>query len=157
WTPDASLEDIRENWRTVGPRMIEELDKALPPPGKSDSHRLLILLSKANVLNFQGENHRAYELLEETRAWVEKHDPLAGLGLYTIIFFQGVTALRRGETENCVMCRGESSCILPIVPAAVHTNTTGSRLAIKHFTEYLAHFPDDLDVRWLLNVAHMTL
>jgi hypothetical protein len=55
------------------------------------------------------------------------------------------------------MCRGESSCIVPIVPAAVHTVPTGSRLAIRHFTEYLKQFPDDLDVRWLLNVAHMTL
>ena len=26
-----------------------------------------------------------------------------------------------------------------------------------HFTEYLERFPDDQDVRWLLNVAHMTL
>ncbi len=42
--------------------------------------------------------------------------------LYTIIYFQGITALRRGETENCVMCRGESSCILPISAAAVHTD-----------------------------------
>ena len=52
------------------------------------------------------------------------------------------------------MCRGECSCILPIVPAAVHTNRTGSRLAIQHFTEYLQQFPKDLEVRWLLNVAH---
>ena len=127
------------------------------PAGKSDSQRLAILLSKASVFNFDGQTGRAYELLADTRAWVEKSDPLAELGLYTVIYFQGVTALRRGETENCVMCRGDSSCILPIVPAAVHTNPAGSRLAIQHFTEYLQQFPDDLEVRWLLNLAHMTL
>src|SRR5262249_42690282 len=55
------------------------------------------------------------------------------------------------------MCRGESSCIIPISPAAVHQNPEGSRLAIGHFTEYLHEFPDDLEVRWLLNLAHMTL
>ena len=77
--------------------------------------------------------------------------------LYRIIYFQGVTALRRGENDNCIMCRGESSCILPIAPAAVHTKPEGSRLAIRHFTEYLEQFPDDLGVRWLLNLAHMTL
>ena len=27
----------------------------------------------------------------------------------------------------------------------------------RHFTEYLQQFPDDLDIRWLLNLAHMTL
>ena len=70
-----------------------------------------------------------------------------------LLFFQGVSALPRGENENCIECRGESSCILPISPAAVHTNPTGSRLAIKHFTEYLRQFPNDLEVRWLLNLA----
>ena len=62
-----------------------------------------------------------------------------------------------GENDNCIMCRGESSCILPISPAAVHGNPLGSTLAIRHFTAYLDQFPDDLDVRWLLNLAHMTL
>src|SRR5206468_7063763 len=74
-----------------------------------------------------------------------------------IIFYKGVTALRMGENDNCVMCRGESSCIFPIAPAAVHANPKGSRLAVEHFTEYLRLFPDDLEVKWLLNVAHMTL
>jgi len=43
------------------------------------------------------------------------------------------------------------------LPAAIHTHPAGSRLAIKHFSEYLDRFPDDLGVRWLLNVAYMTL
>jgi hypothetical protein len=68
-----------------------------------------------------------------------------------------VTGLRRGENDNCLMCRGDIACILPIATAAVHTNPTGSRLAIRHFTEYLAQVPDNLEVRWLLNLAHMTL
>ena len=157
WPIDATLEEIGENWRTVDARLMKELEMALPPPGKSDSQRLQILLSKSSVFQFQGEPRRAYDLLEETRSWVQSHDALAELGLYTVIFFQGVAALRLGETENCVMCRGESSCIIPIVSAAVHTNPTGSRLAIQHFTDYLNQFPDDLGVRWLLNVAHMTL
>ncbi|MGP0065839.1 MAG: CRTAC1 family protein [Isosphaeraceae bacterium] len=157
WAPDASLEEIRANWQTAAPRAMEFYDKFLPPPGKSDSQRLGILLSKVNVFNFLGETPKAYQLLEQTRSWVESNDTLAEFGLYTVIYYQGVEALRRGENENCIMCRGESSCILPIVPAAVHTNPAGSRLAIKHFTEYLEKFPDDMSVRWLLNLAHMTL
>ena len=31
------------------------------------------------------------------------------------------------------------------------------KTAIHHFTEYLEQFPDDLEARWLLNLAHMTL
>jgi hypothetical protein len=91
------------------------------------------------------------------RAQVEPNAALAEAFLFTIIYYQGVTGLRCGETENCIQCRGESSCILPIAPAAVHTDVRGSRLAIQHFTEYLDRFPDDLEIRWLLNLAHMTL
>ena len=87
-------------------------------------------------------------------------DPVAAEDwLYTVVIFQGITASFSvcSETDNCIMCRGESSCILPLAPAAIHTKPLGSQLAIKHFKEYLEEFPNDHDVRWLLNVAHMTL
>src|SRR5262249_4808968 len=42
-------------------------------------------------------------------------------------------------------------------PQAIHNQREGSRLAIQHFTEYLERRPDDAGVRWLLNVAYMTL
>jgi len=70
---------------------------------------------------------------------------------------QGVAALRRGEVENCVACLGPSSCIFPISAQAVHQRTEGSREAIRFFTEYLKERPGDLGVRWLLNIAYMTL
>ena len=95
--------------------------------------------------------------MTELRSFLDSREKLSLPHLASVIYFQGVTALRRGENDNCVMCRGESACILPISASAVHANPTGSRLAIKHFTEYLAEFPDDLEVRWLLNLAHMTL
>jgi len=69
----------------------------------------------------------------------------------------GITAFRRGEVDNCVMCVGPSSCIVPIAAEAVHQQQAGSREAIGHFTAYLAERPGDLRVRWLLNLACMTL
>ena len=56
-----------------------------------------------------------------------------------------------------VACLGPSSCIFPISSEAVHQRTEGSREAIRWFTEYLNERPEDLGVRWLLNIAHMTL
>src|SRR5262249_8340769 len=116
-----------------------------------------LLMTKAQALNYEGEPIRSYEVAQEARSVAETDDLVASEWLYTILYFQGVTALRRGENDNCIMCRGETSCILPISPAAVHTRPEGSRLAIVHFTECLRQFPDDLEVRWLLNLAHMTL
>jgi len=157
WKPDASLEEISQAFRGMGDRQMQALDEFLARPDQSDDDRIQALFNKARIANYDGKPRQAYQFLQEVRSLVEGKDAAAEKWLYTIIYYQGVTALRCGETENCVLCRGESSCILPISPAAVHTDPRGSRQAIGHFTEYLEQFPDDLAVRWLLNLAHMTL
>jgi hypothetical protein len=157
WKAGATLEEIAQVWQGAGRRAILDLDRQLAQRDLALDKRIPLFMKKASFLNSEAEPEKAYATLQELRRLLED-DPVYGpLILGTAIYYQGVTALRRGETDNCVMCRGESSCILPISPAAVHTIPTGSRLAIKHFREYLDIYPDDLDVRWLLNVAHMTL
>ncbi len=69
----------------------------------------------------------------------------------------GIVALRRGEVDNCIGCVGLSSCIFPIAREAVHTQQSGSREAIERFTAYLEEWPGDIRIRWLLNLAYMTL
>jgi hypothetical protein len=158
WPPYASPVEISQVWDGAGLRAIEQIDLELANnPQLTVRNRFSRLRSKVEMLDYEGEPARAYEVLEQLRTLVDGSPELAAEALYTIIYLQGLTALRRGENENCIMCRGESSCILPISPAARHQNPEGSRLAIKHFTEYLDQFPSDLEVRWLLNVAHMTL
>jgi hypothetical protein len=157
WGRDASLEQIADLWRRPGYRVMESVDQSLARQDLPEYERIESLLTKAMLLNTEGEARQAYQALQEARSRVEADEALARLYLYTIIYLQGVTGLRIGENENCILCRGESSCILPIAPAAVHTKPEGSRLAIEHFSEYLHQFPDDLEIRWLLNLAHMTL
>jgi hypothetical protein len=155
WDGNATLGEIAEAWDGAAEREIRRIDRQLQEMPFADQSALLF--DKAALLNSEGKPQKAYEVLETLRTLVEKNDTTAQDALFSVIFLQGVTALRRGETENCIMCRGESSCILPISVAARHTKPEGSRLAIRHFTEYLQEFPDDLGVKWLLNVAHMTL
>ena len=85
------------------------------------------------LLNYLARPQDAYDDLGQTRDWLLGRDDLAAEWLYTVIYYQGVAALRRGETENCVMCSGECSCILPIDPSAVHKAPEGSRLAVRPF------------------------
>jgi hypothetical protein len=157
WKPGSSLEEIREIWTGAAQRGVVEIDQLRADRSLSEKERITMMITKASVLNFAGEAQKAYADLTELRSFLGDRERLALSYLGSVIYFQGVTALRRGENDNCVMCRGESACIIPITPSAVHKNPTGSRLAIKHFIEYLARFPDDLEVRWLLNLAHMTL
>lgn len=126
WRLGATLPEIASAWRGIGHRTIEQVDERLAAGPLPLRERLSYLLAKASLLNYEGEPKQAYQELSEARSEVEADGPLAGEALYSIIFFQGVTALRRGENENCIMCRGESSCILPISPAAVHVNPEGS-------------------------------
>ena len=119
WKPDSTLAEISKIWSGVGYRDIAEIDDTLSKPELEAGDRIMLLITKAMLFNYEGEPERAYEVLVQARAKVEEDDTLAAQGLYTLVYLQGVTALRRGETDNCVMCRGESSCILPIVPAAV--------------------------------------
>ncbi|OWK37772.1 CRTAC1 family protein [Fimbriiglobus ruber] len=157
WPPSASLEEVADSHRKIGYRLLGVLDQEMANQVLSSRQRTQGHLVRAALMNYEGEPAKAYQTLTEARAEIEASAGIAEEVLYTFIYYQGLTALRRGETDNCVLCRGESSCILPIAPAAVHTQPTGSRLAIRHFTEYLDRFPDDLEVRWLLNIAHMTL
>ena len=159
WSGDTPLAEIAKIWDRPTYRLIAEVDKDIAKAeslGEPGSGTVLGLL-KVNLLNYEGDAEAAYRLLGEIRGIVSAREDLARGLLYNVIYLQGVAALRRGENANCVMCRGESACILPIAPAAVHLKPEGSRDAIRHFTEYLDQFPDDLEVRWLLNIAHMTL
>jgi hypothetical protein len=101
--------------------------------------------------------------MEEAKGWLERGLTLSrtpGVPDLDRAYLQallGIASLRQGELDNCVACIGPSSCIFPIDPAAVHQQQDGSREAIRHFTAYLEERPGDLRVRWLLNLAYMTL
>lgn len=153
WAPDASLDEYATNYERAIPQGLRRMSPHL----QGGLHRLApMLLAKASLYHAQAEPAEAYKTLEELEQRL-KGTPLEAKYYYTIVYFKGITGLRIAENDNCILCRGESSCIFPIAPAAVHKNTTGSRLATKYFSEYLQKFPDDLEVKWLLNLAHMTL
>jgi hypothetical protein len=159
WPAEASLREISKTWERPGHQLLAPIDKDLASAQAAGDagKRIALSLAKVMLYNSEGNAKESYNVLEQAREQLGREGPLAETWLYTVIYLKGVVGLRLGENENCIDCRGESSCILPIAPAAVHVNPRGSRLAIQHFTEYLARFPDDFEVRWLLNLAYMTL
>ena len=68
-----------------------------------------------------------------------------------------VAYMRMGEQQNCIDNHTAASCILPIQPEGIHTKRTGSERAIGIYDQMLRRFRRDLQSRWLLNIAHMTL
>jgi len=154
----SSLEQIREAIKGRAQRGKDELLsqlRSIPADSLDRSFRAFPIKGSLGLLSMYEGN------FDDATAWTES--ALAGSagmpsGLRANLeALLGVIHLRRGETENCVECLGPSSCIFPIAAEAVHQRPSGSRQAIRHFSAYLEQRPEDLGVRWLLNVAYMTL
>jgi hypothetical protein len=151
-----SFDHIRDSFQGLGLRGSRDAEQRLAQ-GVAAGEELELLVVKAQMYLYEGDFAQAAAILEEVRARAEADPQRFQKGLPTLIFLQGMTALRRGETENCIECQGVASCIFPIQPGAVHQRPDGSRQAIRYFTEYLQRDPGDLGARWLLNLAYMTL
>ena len=69
----------------------------------------------------------------------------------------GIAYLHKSEMENDVYRHPGDRCIFPPRPGMRYEKTGDSQKAIEYFLKYLDQKPDVLDVRWLLNLAYMTL
>ncbi len=67
-----------------------------------------------------------------------------------------VAYLRQGEQANCFLHHNSESCLFPIKGSGVHSALDGSQKAIA-VLEPLLREQNELDLRWLLNLAYMTL
>jgi hypothetical protein len=69
----------------------------------------------------------------------------------------GAAYLRQGELQNCQLNHNAEMCILPLSVSAQHKFPANSEKAIEYFNKYLKSDPKNLEVRWLLNIAYMTI
>jgi FG-GAP-like repeat/ASPIC and UnbV/PPIC-type PPIASE domain len=70
----------------------------------------------------------------------------------------GALHLHRAEMENGTYHQpGTSDLFPPLQPPKPYSKQDDSRKAISYFTKYLEAKPDDLEVKWLLNLAYLTL
>lgn len=154
----GSIEQVRKAFATRARRgladQMAELERLPVATSDPTFSRLRVQGSIVFLLMYQGRFAEAAQWAERAISENPGAPPELRANLEALV---GVIHLRRGETENCLECRGPSSCIFPIVAEAVHQKPSGSRAAVAHFTSYLRQRPDDLGVRWLLNVAYMTL
>lgn len=68
-----------------------------------------------------------------------------------------IAYMRLGERTNCLHNHTAQSCVFPISGLGIHMDKTGSQKAIKIYRQLLEMYPDDLESKWLLNVAYMTV
>jgi len=111
-----------------------------------------------SVLSLKGEMAEAIRQVEALASKLPAESPGRQKG-YQDIRHQvlGILELRRGEVENCLYDHNREMCLFPLSEAARHRVGDGARRAVEHFSRYLERHPSDLEVRWLLNVASMTV
>ncbi len=77
---------------------------------------------------------------------------------YKLLFdLLAIAYMRKGELENCAANHNPQSCIIPIQGEGIHKLTSGSQSAVEIYKTILTKFPDDIQSRYLLNIAYMTL
>jgi hypothetical protein len=112
------------------------------------------------VRMYEGDMPKAITHLEAALKTADEHQgeepALKELALADLRLL-GVAQLRRGEVENCALNHNAEMCILPLSVNAQHTRPSGSEAAAVYFKQYLQRSPESLEIRWLLNVAYMTL
>jgi tetratricopeptide (TPR) repeat protein len=69
----------------------------------------------------------------------------------------GIGYLHKSEMENDVYRHPGERCLFPMRPSARYAKTADSEKAIQYFLKFLKGRPDDLEGKWLLNLAYMTL
>ena len=109
---------------------------------------------KAYSLLKLGEEEKAIALLETIIKQIGSNNPRA---TEVAMADLALAYLRLGEQTNCLAKHSAESCILPIRGQGIHTNQTGSQKAIDIYEALLKRNPDDIESRWLLNLAYMTL
>lgn len=108
----------------------------------------------------------AYELLQagktieaiaELESFIRTADSLnipLDMKFYNLL---SIAYMRMGEQQNCCERHTAESCIIPIKGSGLHSMREGSEKAISLYTKILDKNPGDLQSRWVLNLAYMTI
>lgn len=120
--------------------------------GVKDSTRLEFML--AHTLLELGQEQKAVDVGEHLLTSVK------GINAATsqvVMKNLAMAYLRLGERENCVMDHSGASCIFPISGRGIQRYKRGSEKAIELYEQILQREPEDVESRWLLNIAYMVI
>ncbi len=133
---------------------IDYYDSILTLPSTSPENIFMARCFIARDYLKLGEEKKAIDIWEN----IISNTP--GLPNHIVLDIQRYIAigyLRRGERSNCISNHSGGSCIFPIQGRGIYSDPTYSQKGIGLYEEILKQDPKDLESRWLLNVAYMTI
>ena len=138
----------------------EALDDFLSPTnGKVRASLVPIDLLNAyyalgEIYSYEGDMEHAVAQYNQAYQIAASQAPKAQLGMDEAL---GVAYLHKSEMENGVYRTPGDRCLLPMHPSSAYSKRDDSEKAVEYFLKYLEQKPDELEVKWLLNLAYMTL
>jgi FG-GAP-like repeat/ASPIC and UnbV len=161
---DVDAEDLAAVCRAKETLIAQEVESARAavqalPPGAPLPRLIGAQARLGGALSFTGDFKGAIKSFTSIRERLARETPsvMQQKQLAMAIHALGILELRRGETDNCVLHHNREMCLFPLSAAARHTAGDGARRALDHFLRYQQLEPEDLEARWLLNVAAMTI
>jgi hypothetical protein len=108
----------------------------------------------AQLHAYFGRMDRALDQYREAYDTARAGVPAAALRMEEAV---GVAYLHKSGMENGAHRAPGDICLFPLPPGRLYARTGDSERAIEHFLNFLKQKPDDLEVRWLVNLAYMTI
>lgn len=127
----------------------EKLVAARGPFNVIDAH-----ISLGEMNSYLGDMDKAIEQYEKAQSIANSRSPDTVLQLNEIL---GIAYLHRSEVRNDVYRKPGDRCLRPMLKSNRFQHAEDSRKAVEYFLKYLERKPNELEVKWLLNFAYMTL
>ncbi|HEY4061026.1 MAG TPA: CRTAC1 family protein [Puia sp.] len=130
-------------------------DSMLTNPANPERTILISGFVKGFALLNLGEEKQAIDVLQQVadRTSAFPGDKLA----LEARNYLALAWLRLGERNNCISGHTMGSCIFPLRGSGLYTDPSASLKSIGLYQQLLRQDHDNLELRWLLNIAYMTL
>ncbi len=158
WDPDQELVcEIRKQSLISEKRRLE--DFLSPRKKTAQDNRAAIDVMNAHVslaeLNaYRGNMQSTIEQYQAAHQIAQSQVPAAVNQMNEAL---GISYLHKAGMDNDAYRTPGEKCLLPIPSGNAYTKTSDSEKAVEYFLKYLEQKPDELEVKWLLNLAYMTL
>ena len=159
WGQD--LHRVCEDYRQAPSILMKQLDALADPANKQSplrdksTKRLDVMnfyVTRGQIYAYQGQMAQAVEQWESAYRVASADVPNAVPLMEEVL---GVGYLHKSEMDNDVYRNPGDRCIFPMRPDLHFAQTASAAKAIQYFTKYLERRPDDLEVKWLLNLTYM--
>src|SRR5215472_11910639 len=135
-------------------RVKERATAMLGESGRPPVDAMSLRVAHGQLYAYRGEMAQAIEQWEIAYRTAATDLPRALPYLEELL---GIGYLHLSQMQNDVYREPGERCLFPILPSARYAKTADSEKSIQFFLKGLKQRPDDLEVKWLLNLAYMTL